>query len=140
MRLFSFLRKKKTPFANTPYAAIGGDKAVRQLTDRFYDIMETDPSVAALHALHPQPLANIRHVFYLYLSMWLGGPQTYAEERGHPRLRARHLPYTITPALKEQWMYCMRKAMFDTVSDMTLANRLLNDLDQLATHMINTEG
>lgn len=139
MRLFSFLRRKPTPYAGTPYQAIGGDDAVRQLTNRFYDIMCDEPSVEALYALHPQPLDNIRHVFYLYLSMWLGGPSTYKEERGHPRLRARHLPYVITPALKEQWMYCMRKAVYDTVSDLALARRLLADLDALATHMINSE-
>lgn len=139
MGLFSFLRKKTTPYAGTPYQAIGGDDAVRQLTNRFYDIMSQDPSVAALYALHPQPLDNIRHVFYLYLCMWLGGPTTYVEERGHPRLRARHLPYRITPALKEQWMYCMRKAMFETVSDLALARRILDDLDALAAHMVNSE-
>lgn len=139
MGLFSFLRKKTAPYANTPYQAIGGGDAVRQLTDRFYDIMSNDPSVDALYALHPQPLDTIRDVFYLYLCMWLGGPSTYTEQRGHPRLRARHLPYTITPALKEQWMYCMRKAMYETVSDLALAKRLLADLDALATHMVNSE-
>ena len=76
---------------------------------------------------------------FLYLSLWLGGPDIYQQEFGHPRLRARHLPFTVSPALKEQWMYCMRKAMMTTVSDVALAQTLLQALDQLAEHMINTK-
>ncbi|NVK57003.1 MAG: group II truncated hemoglobin [Alteromonadaceae bacterium] len=123
----------------TPYQAIGGEKTVEKLANRFYDIMEQDPFAAELLAIHPQPLNNIRHVFYLYLTMWLGGPNQYEQERGHPRLRARHLPYTVTPALKAQWMYCMRKAMYDTVDNIQLADQLLKALDQLAEHMINQD-
>ncbi len=110
---------------------------MRALANRFYDIMSSDPVVAELYALHPQPLDKIRHIFFLYLSMWLGGPRDYEAQRGHPRLRARHLPYTITPALKVQWMYCMRKAMHETVTDVALAERLLSALDALAEHMVN---
>ncbi|GGW96173.1 group II truncated hemoglobin [Alteromonas halophila] len=140
MGLLSLFRKKTAPYANTPYQKLGGDEAVRQLANQFYDIMSTDPAVADLYAMHPKPLDSIRHTFYLYLSMWLGGPKTYVEQRGHPRLRARHLSFTVTPALKEQWMYCMRKAMFASVSDLALAHALLADLDALATHMINSEN
>ncbi len=93
--------------------------------------------VADLYAIHPLPLERIRHVFYLYLMMWLGGPNHYEKERGHPRLRARHLPFTVTPTLKAQWMYCMRKAMYETVTDVQLAEKLLNALDALADHMVN---
>ncbi|MDC8829131.1 group II truncated hemoglobin [Alteromonas gilva] len=123
----------------TPYQAIGGEKTVLTLANRFYDIMEQDPVAADLLAIHPQPLTRIRHVFYLYLTMWLGGPNQYEQERGHPRLRARHLPYTVTPALKAQWMYCMRKAMYETVDNMQIADQLLKALDQLADHMVNHE-
>jgi len=105
----------------------------------FYDIMETDPLANELLAIHPQPLDRIRHVFFLYLSLWLGGPDDYQQQFGHPRLRARHLPYTVTPELKAQWMYCMRKAMFKTVEDISLAQQLIDALDQLANHMVNTK-
>ncbi len=112
---------------------------MKKLANRFYDIMEQDHFAADLLAIHPQPLDNIRHVFYLYLTMWLGGPNHYEQERGHPRLRARHLPFTVTPTLKAQWMYCMRKAMYDTVDNIQLADQLLTALDQLAQHMINQD-
>ena len=110
---------------------------MRELSNRFYDIMETDSVADELYAMHPQPLTRIRHVFFLYLSLWLGGPDDYQREFGHPRLRARHLPFTVTPELKAQWMYCMRKAMHQTVDDFTLAQQLLSSLDQLAEHMVN---
>jgi len=123
----------------TPYYRIGGEEKVRELANRFYDVMENDTYAAELLSIHPQPLDRIRHVFFLYLSLWLGGPDIYQQEFGHPRLRARHLPFTVSPALKEQWMYCMRKAMMTTVSDVALAQTLLQALDQLAEHMINTK-
>lgn len=123
----------------TPYYRIGGEEKVRELANRFYDVMENDTYAAELLSIHPQPLDRIRHVFFLYLSSWLGGPDIYQQEFGHPRLRARHLPFTVSPALKEQWMYCMRKAMMTTVSDVALAQKLLQALDQLAEHMINTK-
>ncbi len=122
----------------TPYQAIGGEKAVFALAHGFYDIMESDPAAAELLAIHPQPMARIRSVFVLYLSMWLGGPNEYEKQFGHPRLRARHLPFTVTPKLKEQWMYCMRKAMHQHVKQEAIATQLLAALDQLASHMINS--
>ncbi len=94
---------------------------------------------ADLVAIHPQPLTRIREVFALYLTMWLGGPNTYEQQFGHPRLRARHLPFAVTPALKEQWIYCMRKAMHQHVKDKALANQLLAALNQLAEHMVNSK-
>ncbi len=138
INVFKRKDKKTTSPAATPYDAIGGETTVRLLAERFYNIMETDPMAKALLAIHPQPLDRIREVFFLYLTMWLGGPNDYEQQRGHPRLRARHLPFTVTPSLKAQWMYCMRKAMMQTVTDIALAERLLQALDQLAEHMINT--
>ncbi|NDW21434.1 group II truncated hemoglobin [Alteromonas hispanica] len=123
----------------TPYYRIGGEEKVRELANRFYDVMETDPLAAELLAMHPMPLDRIRHVFFLYLSLWMGGPDDYQQQFGHPRLRARHLPFNVTPALKEQWMYCMRKAMFSTTDDIMLANKLLQALEQLSNHMTNSK-
>lgn len=123
----------------TPYYRIGGEEKVRELANRFYDVMETDPLASELLAMHPMPLDRIRHVFFLYLSLWMGGPDDYQQQFGHPRLRARHLPFNVTPALKEQWMYCMRKAMFSTTDDIMLANNLLQALEQLSNHMINSK-
>lgn len=143
MSFFNLFRRNKnnpTSPAATPYEAIGGEPVVKAIANSFYDIMASDPMARELYALHPQPLDRIRHVFFLYLMMWTGGPDDYQTQFGHPRLRARHLPYTVTPALKAQWMYCMNKAIFLHVADFTLATRLLGALDELATHMINQPG
>jgi len=143
MGLFSLLNKSKKTSSDTtpstPYEAIGGEETVKLIANRFYDIMEQDPMAEELLAIHPQPMDRIRHVFFLYLTMWLGGPNEFEKQFGHPRLRARHLGFAVTPALKRQWMYCMRKAMLQSVHDIALAEKLLEALDQLAEHMINTE-
>ena len=137
--LFKTKQKSNDAKKSTPYYRIGGEEKVRALSNTFYDIMETDPLAKELLAIHPLPLQRIRNVFFLYLSLWLGGPDDYQKKFGHPRLRARHLPFSVTPELKAQWMYCMRKAMFKTVDDTALAQQLLEALDQLAEHMINSK-
>lgn len=143
MKLFSLLTRKISRAKSvpaTPYEAIGGEESVKRLANRFYDIMESDPLANELLQLHSRPLNRIRHVFTQYLIMWMGGPDTYQQQYGHPRLRARHLPFAITPQLKAQWMYCMRKAMMGSIDDIALAEQLLKSLESLADHMVNTHG
>ena len=91
----------------TPYQIIGGEEGARNLANRFYDIMATDPYARPLYDMHPQPLDRIRQVFFEFLSGWLGGPDLFAEKYGHPRLRQRHMPFPIDESLRDQWMHCM---------------------------------
>jgi len=79
----------------TPYAALGGADGVRRLVDAFYDRMDGDPAFARLRGVHRADLSAAREKLTLYLSGWLGGPNLYIERYGHPRLRARHLPFPI---------------------------------------------
>lgn len=138
MKLFSFLtRKKDSATPASLYTAIGGRPVVEAIAHSFYDIMETDPMAQELLAIHPQPIDELRDTFFVYLMMWMGGPDEFQPRYGHPRLRARHLSVTVTPALKAQWMYCMRKAVMQHVPNLTLANKILQPLDQLADHMVN---
>lgn len=124
----------------TPYELIGGETPTRLLANRFYDIMASDPHAAELYAIHPLPLDVIREKFYEFLSGWLGGPQLFEEKYGHPRLRMRHMPFPVTPQLRDQWMYCMNKALDDVVHDALLRAGIKEALGQLATHMINRES
>ncbi len=71
----------------TLYEAIGGDEAVKALTERFYVLMDTLPEAARCRALHPDDLTGSREKLYLYLTGWLGGPPVYVERYGHPMLR-----------------------------------------------------
>ena len=124
----------------SPYELLGGDSAVRQLVDRFYDLMDTVPTYAVIRTLHPAVMTGSREKLYLFLSGWLGGPPLYAEKFGHPMLRARHLPFAIGIAERDAWLACMRQAMNDCVVDAGLQASLLDSLFKTADWMRNKEG
>jgi hemoglobin len=102
------------PGTTTFFELLGGrTEAIRELVERFYDIMDSDDRAAGIRALHPQDLTSSREKLFMFLSGWTGGPQLYIEKYGHPFLRRRHLPFAIGENEREQWMYCMVKAMHD---------------------------
>jgi len=122
----------------TPYARLGGEAAVRRLVDRYYDLMDQRPEAMALRALHPPSPDGSRDKLAGCPTGWLGGPAHYVERFGHPRLRARHLPFTIDSAGRDQWMACMRTALDEHVADVELRSYLAETLAKLADHMRNT--
>lgn len=126
--------------AATPYEQLGGDTGVRALVDRFYDLMDLEPAYTGLRALHPADLSGSRDKLYWFLSGWLGGPDLYQARFGHPRLRARHLPYTIGIAERDQWMACMGQAMQERAIDPPLADRLTKAFWGTADWMRNRGG
>jgi len=123
----------------TPYDFIGGEPAIRGLVDRFYFYMDILPQAQAIRAMHQANLATAKEKLFKYLSGWLGGPNLYVEEYGHPMLRMRHLPFGIGAAERDQWMLCMNKALEETPMDFRLRENIQQALQQLATHMINLE-
>jgi len=125
------------PAAPTPYQAIGGESALRALVQRFYQLMDTLPESYAIRQLHPADLRGSEEKLFMFLSGWLGGPQLYFEKYGHPRLRARHLPFAIGAAERDQWMLCMRLAMREQIADTQLRAKLEKALADLADHMRN---
>ena len=124
------------PF-ETPLAWIGGESQVHALVDRFYDLMDLEPDYAALRAAHGTELANAREKLKMFLTGWLGGPQRYTEQFGHPRLRMRHMPFSIGIAERDQWVACMDQAMQETHVDATLRTRLKDSFMQTADWMRN---
>jgi hemoglobin len=128
-----------TRAAPTPYDRLGGAVAVRQLVTRFYDLMSELPEVEHVLAMHPANLASSREKLFEFLSGWLGGPQLYMERRGHPRLRARHLPFRIDTAARDGWMLCMRQALDECTTDQVLKEQLGSSFQRLADHMRNVE-
>lgn len=116
----------EAPHPATPsaYELLGGEAAVRALVDHFYDLMDLEPRFAELRALHPADLSGSRDKLFWFLCGWLGGPSHYIERFGHPRLRARHLPYRIGIRERDQWMDCMKTALLDQAIEPTLAARL----------------
>lgn len=97
----------------TLFDAIGGEAAIRQLVDRFYDLMQTQPEYVAIRILHPADMSGSRDKLFWFLCGWMGGPSYFIERFGHPRLRARHLPFAIGDVERDQWLACMFRAMDD---------------------------
>jgi hemoglobin len=126
--------------AITPYQAIGGESAVRSLVDRFYFYMDILPEAQGIRAMHAPSLASAGDKLFKFLSGWLGGPNLFIEEFGHPMLRMRHFPFAIGPDERDQWMLCMNKALKEITMDNRLRADLQTALQQLATHMINRES
>lgn len=120
-----------------PFEALGGEAGVRALVDRFYDLMDERPEARGIRRLHPADLAGSRDKLHAFLCGWLGGPPLYTARFGHPRLRARHLPFAIGAAERDQWLDCMRLALDATLADAALRQRLWPAIAELAEHMRN---
>jgi len=103
-----------TPDVSAPeqaiYDAVGGMAFFEALVDRFYEGVASDPDLLALYPT-PSDLRDARHRLTLFLAQYWGGPSTYSDERGHPRLRMRHAPFAIGPAERDRWLTHMRAAL-----------------------------
>ena len=130
------------PAGASAFERIGGEAAVRALVDRFYDLMDLDPSFTALRALHPTTLDGSRDKLFWFLCGWLGGPSHYTDRFGHPMLRARHLPqsiggHSIGIRERDEWLACMDQAMGETGVPEALRARLRDPFFQTADWMRN---
>ena len=96
---------------NSLYDLIGGETGLRSLVDRFYDIMDSSPESKDIRAFHAKNLSQSREKLFMFLSGWSGGPALYVEKFGHPRLRMRHAPFSIGEMERDQWLWCMNKAL-----------------------------
>lgn len=122
------------------YTLIGGADKLRELVDRFYDLMELEPEFAGIRVMHPTPLDSSRDKLFWFLSGWIGGPDLYVSQFGHPRLRARHLPFAIASDERDQWLRCMAWAMQDVTVNEELQQHLMQSFYQTADWMRNTPG
>lgn len=122
------------------FELLGGEASVRELVDRFYDLMDLETAFAELRALHPPELDGSRDKLFWFLCGWLGGPSHYTERFGHPRLRARHLPFPIGIRERDQWLACMDQALRDLGVDASLRERLTEAFHGTADWMRNRPG
>jgi hemoglobin len=99
--------------------------------------MELEPAYAVIRQLHPADLSSSRDKLYLFLTGWMGGPELYQEKYGHPKLRARHLPFPIGSAERNQWLSCMQRAMDEVAIDALLKARLHESFFATADWMRN---
>lgn len=93
------------------YDLLGGETGVRSLVDRFYDLMDSAPEASDIRALHAPSLKGSRDKLFMFLSGWSGGPPLYMQKFGHPKLRMRHLPFSIGERERDQWLWCMDRAI-----------------------------
>ena len=121
----------------TPYELMGGESLILKLVDRFYFYMDTLPEAKEIRKMHAQNLASASDKLFKFLSGWLGGPDLFIQEYGHPRLRRRHFPFAIGQLERDQWILCMTKAVDEMPIEDTIKKSLLDSLGELATHMIN---
>jgi hemoglobin len=121
----------------TPFEQIGGQLTVDRIIDLFYDRMDSLPEARIIRVMHPEDLGATRAVLKRYLAEWLGGPQAYSQERGHPRLRARHLPFSIGDEERDAWMFCMQGAVEEVITDVAIREWILEKLLGVATWMRN---
>ncbi|GGB86336.1 globin [Marinobacterium zhoushanense] len=95
---------------STPYEVLGEQK-IRELTNAFYDIMDSLPEAAGIRAMHKADLNPMRERLAEYLIGWLGGPQIYAEKYGSVCMTGPHKGYAIGESERDQWLLCMHKAL-----------------------------
>lgn len=124
----------------TAFELIGGEEKLRALVDRFYDLMELEAEFAGIRAMHPASTEGSRDKLFWFLCGWMGGPDYFVERFGHPRLRARHLPYAIASAERDQWLRCMAWAMQEEGIPEELQQRLMESFHQTADWMRNKAG
>ena len=122
------------------FEQMGGESALRALVDRFYDLMALDERYAGIRGLHPPELDGSRDKLFWFLCGWTGGPNHYIERFGHPRLRARHLPYAIGIRERDAWLACMSQAMMDCGLSPELQVRLTQAFEGTADWMRNRPG
>ena len=118
------------------YAAIGGHETFVRLVDEFYRGVADDP---VLRPMYPeQDLGPAAERLTLFLEQYWGGPTTYSDERGHPRLRMRHAPFKVNPDARDRWLLHMRAAV-DSLDLAPLHHAQLWDyLERAAYSMLNT--
>ena len=119
----------------TPFEAIGGEQGIAALVDTFYSYVSKHPD---LSPIFPDDLTETARKQKQFLTQYLGGPNLYTEEHGHPMLRARHLPFEITPKRAKAWLACMEQAMEDTGVQGQIREFVFERLTLTAQHMVNT--
>ena len=121
----------------TLFEELGGAEKIRDLVEKFYDIMDSDPRAAGIRAMHAADLTEAREKLFMFLTGWSGGPSLYIERYGHPMLRRRHMHFAIGESERDQWMFCMVRAMHEVGMAEPLVVRLAQALWSVADFMRN---
>ena len=121
------------------YERVGGDDFFVRLVDAFYDGVASDEVLLRLYP-EQSDLTGARERLRLFLIQYWGGPTTYSDERGHPRLRQRHFPFAIGALERDRWLVHMLAAVEEVSTDEGIRTELTEDMVRAAEHMVNVEG
>lgn len=124
----------------TMFERLGGPVAIDRLVEAFYARMDSLPEAETIRAMHPDDLGPIKTDLKRYLTEWTGGPKLYSPQKGHPRMRQRHMHVRIDNAARDAWLLCMRGALEETVADKDALEVFYINVAKLADWMRNTEG
>jgi hemoglobin len=119
----------------TLYERIGGDEALTQLTDKFYDLVFEHELISRLFKSDKNLIQQKQRLF---LTQFLGGPQLYSDVHGHPMMRARHMPHTITEDDAVAWLQCMSQAVGELPISKELKDELFDRFPRTAFFMVNS--
>ncbi|MFG1379112.1 group II truncated hemoglobin [Xanthobacter autotrophicus] len=122
------------------FERLGGAVVIDRLVEAFYHRMDTLAEAEGIRAMHADDLAQTKHVLKRYLTEWTGGPKLYSVEKGHPRLRQRHMGFAIGNSERDAWLLCMRGALDETVADAAARDEVYGAMAKLADWMRNTAG
>jgi hemoglobin len=122
------------------FERVGGAVTIDRLVEAFYKRMDTLPEAKTIRAMHATDLGSVKNILKRYLSEWTGGPKLYSPEKGHPRLRQRHMGFAIGNTERDAWLLCMRGALEETVADDDARQELDAALTKLADWMRNQAG
>jgi hemoglobin len=122
----------------TVFEAAGGEAFFEALVDAFYEGVASDPDLLRVYPT-PEDLTAARHNLSLFLAQYWGGPTSYSQERGHPRLRLRHVPFMIGPAERDRWLFHMRAAIDRMAPAPTVRAELERYFDMAAEAMRNRD-
>ena len=121
----------------TFYEAVGGEATFRRVVTQFYAEVAKDELLLPLYPEQPD-LTGATERLTLFLMQYWGGPHTYSDQRGHPRLRMRHAPYKIGPMERDAWLRCMRIAVDESDVPEPYRTQLWNYLEMAAQSMMNS--
>lgn len=120
------------------YQQLGEREGIRRLVERFYQIMASDPAAQAVHKTHEgRELKISAEKLTAFLTGWTGGPPDYLSTYGHPRLRIRHAPFTISKTEADQWLWCMQEALAESPLSETDREQLLAAFQNVTEMLIN---
>lgn len=119
------------------FERIGGPVTIDRLVETFYHRMDTLPEAKTIRDMHAPDLTTVKQVLKRYLTEWLGGPKLYSAEKGHPRLRQRHMGFAIGEAERDAWLVCMRGALEEHVTDAAIRHEIYEAMAKLANWMRN---